>query len=148
MNFPDPNLAPLLIVDDSQDDAFLLRYRLRMGNIANPVTTLESPREALGYLQTQLLIGVRPELLFVDINTPGGMELINEIRADPEWDEMKIVVITYSNNPTDLQRALESRIDGYLLKFPDADILAEFVRHGPWFYVPRRPRTASHALVA
>lgn len=149
MNFPDFSLPPIVIVDDCQDDAFLLRYRLRLGGIVNPVMTFETVQAALTSLRSRFAVTVRPRLLFTDIKMPGAASLISEIREDPEWDDTKIVVITYSNDLTDLERALALRIDGYLLKFPDANILAEFVQHGPWFDAVRRPELATaHALCA
>ncbi len=135
MNFPDPNLPHFVIVDDCEDDAFQLRHRLRVGGIANPVTTFESCVDAKTYLSSLYAAGSAPQLAFVDVMSPGAFDLIAALRDDPRFDETKIVVVTYSNDPADLKRALELRIDGYVLKFPDADILAEFVQHGPWFDV-------------
>jgi CheY-like chemotaxis protein len=148
MNFPDTNLPHFVIVDDCEDDAFLLRHRLRQGGIANPVTTFESASEALAYLTSLYGINSAPHLLFVDIRMHGGFELIAALREDTRFDEMKIVVVTYSNQPADLKRSLELRVDGYVLKFPDPDILAEFVQHGPWFDVSSRVAAANHALCA
>lgn len=149
MNFPDFNLAPIVIVDDCQDDAFLLRYRLRLGGITNPVMTFDAVPTALESLRSPFAHAPRPHLLFTDIKTPGAHDLITEIRDDAGWDGVKIVVMTYSNEAEDLERALALRIDGYLLKFPDPAILAEFVQHGPWFDAVRRPEAiAAHALCA
>ncbi len=148
MNFPDLTLSPIVIVDDSQDDAFLLRHRLRLGDIANPVTAFESAAAALAYFQSPMAMKARPEMLFADIKTPGVTELIADIRDRIEWDHLKIVVMTYSNDPADLQHALDLRVSGYLLKFPAAENLADFVQHGPWFATPRGIIAPSHALCA
>jgi CheY-like chemotaxis protein len=150
MNFPDFSLPPIAIIDDSQDDAFLLRYRLRLGGIAHPVVTFETTTAALACLGSRFAVQTRPHLVFTDIRMPGAPDLIAELRDDPSWDDTKLVVLTYSNDPADLKKALELRIDGYLLKFPDPDILAEFVQHGPWFDASHLApaRVAAHALCA
>jgi CheY-like chemotaxis protein len=148
MNFPDPNLPSFIIVDDCQDDSFLLRYRLRLGGIANPVTIFEDADAAVAHVRSSFIVGAPPELIFVDITMPGGFDLVARLREDPEYDHTKIVAATYSNHPTDLKRALELRVDGYLLKFPDADILADFVANGPWFDISRAEVRATHALCA
>jgi CheY-like chemotaxis protein len=149
-NFPDFNLPPLVIVDDCEDDIFLLRHRLRDGGITNPVEAFESPAAALAYLRSATITGHRPALVFSDIKMPdgGGFELIRKIREEPEWDDMKVVVITSSNDPKDLERALRLRIDGYLIKFPSSELLAEFLQHGPWFALPRRAKALANALSA
>lgn len=148
MNFPDPNLPPMVIVDDSQDDAFMLRYRLRQGGIANPVSSFECATEALSYLKSAYIIGTLPQIVFVDVKMSGGFDFLAALRSEPRLEDTKIVAVTYSNHEADLKRAIELGVDGYILKFPDADILAEFVVHGPWFAIARHTAKATHALCA
>jgi CheY-like chemotaxis protein len=150
MNFPDPNLPSILIVDDCDDDVFLLRHRLREGGIANPIITFNSTSEALAYLHFMPPAQRKPYLLFTDIRMPNecGLELIARIRDEPQWDDMKVAVITSSNQPADLERALELGVAGYLIKFPPPDLLAEFVTSGPWFAVSSRTQTLTGPLSA
>jgi CheY-like chemotaxis protein len=149
-HFPDPKLPPIVILDDSDDDIFLLRLRLRDGGITHPILTFHAPVEAETYLETARLRGALPALMFVDIKMPGccGFEFIAKVRESIAWDEMPIVVATASNQPADLERALEVGVNGYLIKFPPADLLADFVRNGPWFAVPRGTHPVEHALSA
>lgn len=150
MKFPDPNLPPILIVDDCEDDVFLLRHRLREGGIANPIATFNSTAEALTYLHFMPADQQKPFLLFTDIRMPNecGFDLISRIRDEPQWDEMKIAVMTSSNQPADLERALELGVAGYLIKFPPADLLAEFVTSGPWFAVASQTKSLTNPLSA
>lgn len=145
--FPDPNLAPFLIVDDCEDDTFLLRHRLRDADFANPILPFETAADALAWLRQSVEM---PALMFVDIRMPGtsGFDLIAEVRGRAAWDGMRIVVATNSNAPADLQRAIELGADGYLIKFPPADLLGEVIRHGPWFELPQRGALHAHALSA
>jgi CheY-like chemotaxis protein len=145
-NFPDSSLPPLVIVDDCDDDVFLLRCRLREGGITNPIVTFGCAQEAIGYLNVMRLRGAKPGLVFVEIKMPGseGFDLLAHLREIPEWEDVRLVVITPSNDPADLERALALRVDGYVIKFPPAELLAEFVRHGPWFTT----MTHRHAVFA
>lgn len=139
LSFPDLSLPSLVIVDDSEDDTFLLRHRLRAGGLTHPIRVYHSAADAAAALHAMRTSGEKPYLLFTDIRMPEecGFTLIGQIREDCWWDDMKIAVITSSNHPSDLARALELRVDGYLIKFPPPDLLTEFVRQGPWFSVPR-----------
>lgn len=148
MNFPDPNLSSIIIVDDCEDDAFMLRYRLRLGGIANPVATFTRCPEAQTYLTTLYGLNAAPQIVFVDIKMAAAGKLITALRDDPRFGDTKIVIATYSNDPADLKRALDLRVDGYILKFPDADILAHFVQHGPWFASVRQSARAEQVLCA
>lgn len=140
LNFPDPSLSPLVIVDDCEDDIFLMRHRLREGGIANPIVAFDSTHEAMAYLEVMHAGGAKPAFVFIDIKLPRdeGFELISHVRALSDWEEVRIVVATSSNDDADLQRALDLHVDGYLIKFPPAELIAEFVLHGPWFAVPQR----------
>lgn len=150
LQYPDFSLPPLVIVDDCDDDVFLLRHRLRMGGITNPIVNFRSTAAAVTYLEAATDNGLRPQIIFTDVRMPGdcGFDLIRRVREDPRWDEMKVVVVSYSNHPDDLQRALALRTDGYLIKFPPPEILAEFVQQGPWFALPRTQEAPRHALSA
>jgi CheY-like chemotaxis protein len=150
LQYPDFSLAPIVIVDDCDDDVFLLRHRLRAGDITNPIVSFRTTASALMYLDSAADNGTRPQVVFTDVRMPGecGFDLIGKIREDARWDDVKIVVVSYSNHPQDLQRALRLRADGYLIKFPPPELLAEFVRQGPWFAVPRTLEASRHALSA
>jgi CheY-like chemotaxis protein len=150
VHFPDPTLPPFVIVDDCEDDVFLLRHRLREGGITNPIRTFSAPADALAFLRSAAQRDQLPELLFTDIKMPQGcgLDLIASIRETPIWDSMRIAVATASNRPTDLERALALGVDGYLIKFPPSDLLTEFVRNGPWFAAPRRTPAMATVLSA
>ena len=145
-HFPDLSLRPIAIVDDCEDDAFLLRYRLREAEITNPIRTFPSGAETLDFLRTCDALEPLPTLMFVEIKTPdgSGFDLIAEVRACPTWDDARVVVHTNSSEPADLERAIELGANGYLIKTPPAYILGQFVHNGPWFAVPGR---SSPALV-
>ncbi|HUR58551.1 MAG TPA: response regulator [Opitutaceae bacterium] len=145
--YPDPRLAPLVIVDDSDDDVFLLRHRLREGGITHPIHAFGSPTEALAFLGG---LHQLPEIVFTDIRMPVGcgFALIAAIRENPAWDAIRIAVVSMSNEAADFERAIALGANGYLLKFPPADLLAEFVHSGPWISVHSARGAALHAALA
>src|SRR5881394_667861 len=105
--YPDPSLPPFIIVDDSDDDVFLLRHRLRDGGITNPIHAFASAADALAFLHScgeQL-----PAMVFTDIRIPvtSCFALISSIRENPEWNRIRIVVVSSSNCIDDLERAIE-----------------------------------------
>jgi CheY-like chemotaxis protein len=148
--YPDSSLPPLVIVDDSDDDVFLLRHRLREGGITNPIRAFGSTSEALDFLHSCHGQDELPAIVFTDIRIPvaSGFTLISAIRDHSEWRGIRIVVITSSNCPTDLEQALECGANGYLIKFPPSDTLVDFVRNGPWISVPRPARPLASELHA
>jgi CheY-like chemotaxis protein len=150
LHYPDPSLPAFFIVDDCEDDVFLLRHRLREGGLTNPILTFPSPAAALACLRGARRRQELPSIVFTDIRMPAtcGFALISAIRERAEWNEIRIVVVTASNESLDMERALELGANGYLIKFPAIDILADFVRNGPWIVVPRQTHGMAHQLSA
>ncbi len=58
------------------------------------------------------------DLALVDWGLPGmsGLDLVCEIRANPESYPMKILVVTGRKELDDVSEALESGVDEYLMK--------------------------------
>ncbi len=77
-HYPDFALPPLLIVDDCDDDIFLLRHRLREGGVTNPLVTFNSAKDARDYLNSEETRTRKPALFFTDIKMPedDGFDMI------------------------------------------------------------------------
>ncbi len=61
---------------------------------------------------------LRPDLLILDLGLPrkDGWELLNEIRADPQLNNIPIVVFTSSAMPGDMRRTMELGAHAYVTK--------------------------------
>lgn len=141
--YPDPTLPPFLIVDDSDDDVFTLRQRLRDGGITNPILNFSATADALSYVQSAEGPAQLPAIIFIDIRMPVdcGFEFLAAVRARPDWQAIRLVVVTSSSDSADLEHALDCGANGYVVKFPPSDLLTEFVQHGPWFTTAGRIST-------
>ena len=59
---------------------------------------------------------VRPDLIFMDINMPGTNGLAATRAIKTEFPDMKVVILTVSDDEQDLFEAIKSGAEGYLLK--------------------------------
>lgn len=77
-------------------------------------------REALAALSA----GALPDVALVDWNMPvmNGLELVEEVRREPAYQSMRLVMVTTESESTQVVRALEAGADEYLFKpfTPDA----------------------------
>ena len=100
------DLAPILIVDDSDDDVELFRLGLSELHLANPVEVCRDGVEALDYLMRRgawaQRTGPQPLFMLLDIKMPrmNGIELLAEIRKQPSLQMLPVVMMTSSNQPT------------------------------------------------
>jgi CheY-like chemotaxis protein len=54
----------------------------------------------------------------LDLSVPGldGRELLAEIKADPAWHDVPVVILSSSSDPRDLAMCYSAGADGYYIK--------------------------------
>lgn len=89
---------------------------------------------------------LRPDLVLMDIRMPnmGGLEATRLIKA--ELPEVKVVIVTVSDDEEDLFEAIKSGAQGYLLKKLKADVFFDLIRGVSEGEAPISPRMASKML--
>ncbi len=124
-------LAPILVVDDEPNDILLLRRHLKALGVRNPLLEYENSAEALAFLrslpETPEAEFLRPCVLFLDISMPQvhGFVFLKWVRAQPELDDVRVVILSGSDKPADRERACKLGADRYLVKFPPTAVFAD-----------------------
>lgn len=105
----------ILVVEDLNSDALLMREALRDVGLAGDLTYVADGRAALDLLQGG---GPLPQLMLLDLNLPGlsGREVLDRVRADARLAELPIVVLTTSGAPADVAFAYTHRANAYVRK--------------------------------
>ena len=109
----------ILLVEDNEDDAFLT-----MGAFANKdrchVTWVEDGTEALAFLRkTGKYASVpRPGLVLLDLTLPskGGLEVLAEMKQDPDLRRIPVVILSHSTAERDVLAAYDGHANCYLTK--------------------------------
>lgn len=117
-----PDVAHILIVEDSPDNMKLFRTLLTMRG--HEVSGLSGGE---GLLET--IERASPALVLMDIQLPGkdGFSLLEEIRRSPHG-ALKVVALTAHAMSGDRERALEAGFNGYITKPIDIRSFPEMVR--------------------
>lgn len=110
-----------IVVDDSRAMRALLRRGLV--NFGYDVIDASDGRDALKILATTRI----PDIALVDWNMPGmdGLTLIELLREDPAYDEMKVVMVSSESAPDRIERALRAGANDYIMKPFSSEALAE-----------------------
>ncbi|MBW1758862.1 MAG: response regulator [Deltaproteobacteria bacterium] len=60
----------------------------------------------------------KPDLIFMDVDMPekDGYETAREIRSNPEWKDIHIIMLTAKGQKTDKKKGLEAGANDYILK--------------------------------
>src|SRR5262245_8159884 len=93
----------ILLVEDNEDDVFLMRRALKEANIAMTLRIVEHGQEAIDYLsgvgefadRTKFPI---PSIVFLDLRMPlaSGQEVLAWMREQPEYQQTAVVLLTAS----------------------------------------------------
>ena len=110
----------ILLVEDDDGDAKAVKRTFSKAKIANPIYRAVDGIEALAMLRGEADSGPMPSpfIMLVDLNMPrmSGIELIEEIRADPALKKNIIFILTTSKNEEDKAKSYNLNVAGYILK--------------------------------
>lgn len=142
----DSSLRPLVIIDDNEDDLFILQVVLQKAGILHPVRPFGRAEDAVAFLST--LGGddakeMLPLACFVDVRMTGfnGFEFIEWVRNHHVFDPVPLIVTSSSEHPNDLQRAATLGAQCYVLKYPAAAAMRELIRESETYRVADGTRT-------
>jgi CheY-like chemotaxis protein len=119
----DPNLPPIMVVDDNQDNAEIIRQYLAIRGY--PITVAHSGDEALAQFEK-----VRPALVLLDVMMPGrdGWEVCRIMKQHPTLGRtVRVIMVTALDEWQDKREALQTGADDYVEKPFDLPTLARTV---------------------
>ena len=103
----------IVLADDDRDHGILFEHVLRQVDPKKKLAIVPDGEQLLS-----LLNQAQPEILFLDLKMPGknGLECLQEIRRQHEYDTMKIVVYSASTHMPDIQKCYLHNADLYMVK--------------------------------
>jgi CheY-like chemotaxis protein len=112
----------ILLVEDSEHDIELTLAALETHNVANEIDIARDGAEALDYLYRRGAFESRandlPVVVLLDLKMPrvDGLEVLRQIKADPEMKKIPVVMLTSSREEQDLVRSYELGVNAYVVK--------------------------------
>jgi CheY-like chemotaxis protein len=131
----------ILLVEDDENDAMLLKMAFEKNNIPNPVHWVRDGLEAVAYLNGDDIYADRqkypfPEVLLLDLKMPRmtGLELLAWISEHPEYKVIPTIIMTSSRQELDIENAYKLGANTYMTKPISFDQLAQMVKvtHEYW----------------
>lgn len=99
----DPRVDPIRVLFLEDDHAFVQMYRVLLEAQGCLVDVVAEGRAGLEAIREE-----RPDLVFLDVRTPGmgGLDVLRALRADPETADLPVVVLTNYDDPAMMDEAL------------------------------------------
>ncbi len=113
----------ILIIEDEEAHVDLVKVGFSGARILNEIFVVTDGEAALDYLfrrgeYTDPASSPRPMLILLDLKLPkvDGLEVLQQIKEDPDLRLIPIVVLTTSNQEKDVQRSYELGVNSYVNK--------------------------------
>jgi CheY-like chemotaxis protein len=122
----------ILLAEDNDADAALLAGAFASWGVCNRILRVKDGREVISYLQGLQKYHDRyefplPGLILLDLHMPGlnGFGALDWIRSHREYDEIPVVFLTGTKEPTDVGKAYSLGATSFLEKTSDLEELKQ-----------------------
>lgn len=113
-------VVSILLVEDDTLDVLDIKRTMDKMNILHRMHVARNGEEALQYLEQQNPHNnfKNPDLVLLDINMPkmNGLEFLGAIRKSKAWKDLKVFIITTSEEKIDKEAAHTLGVSGYIVK--------------------------------
>lgn len=116
-------LIDILLVEDNPDHAMLTKKVLEDYKVANKVYVLEDGADALDFIYRRGEYSdghdaPRPGLILLDVKLPkvDGFEVLKQLKSDPEYRSIPVVMLTTSSRDEEVARGYAVGANSYVTK--------------------------------
>lgn len=112
----------ILIVEDNENDLELTLDALSENKLVNHIDTVIDGEEALDYLYKRGKYSGRdsqnPIVILLDLKLPkvSGLEVLKEIKENPDLKTIPVVVLTSSKEESDIISSYQYGVNAYVVK--------------------------------
>ena len=124
----DYNEVEILLVEDNPYDAELTIRALKNKGLANNLLIFNDGVEALDFLfgtgeYAGRNLAMRPKVILLDLKLPriNGLEVLEKIRDDERTKTIPVVILTSSQEESDIVRGYDLGVNSYMVKPVDFD---------------------------
>lgn len=107
----------ILLVEDNPDHVLLARRALKTANVDAEMIVMSDGEQALAYLKGKTG-STLPHVVLLDLGLPGisGLEVLQQIRNDPQTHELPVVILSTSDEDSDKRQGYTIGANSYILK--------------------------------
>jgi len=131
----------ILLVEDNPLDAELTMHGLKDEKLANNITWVKDGQQALDYIFRRGEYTRRknpdPRLILLDLKMPrvDGIEVLRAIKADESTRRIPIVVMTSSQEESDVAKSYDLGANSYVVKPLDFNAMTEIAKRAGFYWL-------------
>ena len=114
----------VLVADDSATDFELTNRALELGGVSH-IVWVQDGEAALDYVfrsgTYEQRVGGLPHLMLLDLHMPkiDGLDVLARIKSDPRTRPIPVVIMSSSDQESDMLRSYEHKANSYIVKPTD-----------------------------
>jgi CheY-like chemotaxis protein len=138
-NDADFQVVDVLLVEDDEGDVLMTREAFEYYKIRNTLHVVTDGEQALQFVRQagEFTDAPRPGLIMLDLNLPrrDGLEVLAELKADPELRVIPVVILTTSQAEEDIVRSYSLHANAYVTKPVDFERFIDVIRQIDSFFI-------------
>lgn len=140
MSVTDANrMVDILLVEDNPADVRLTQEAFKETRLQGKLHVVRDGAEALDFLNHngRYETAPRPDIILLDLNLPkkDGREVLAEIKQDPQFKSIPVVVLTTSNAVEDIRHTYDHQANCFITKPAGLDDFVEVVKRIEEFWL-------------
>ena len=132
-------MVDVLLVEDDPGDVLMTREAFEHHKIRDHLHVVNDGEQALQFLRRtgEYASAPRPGLILLDLNLPrrDGLEVLAELKEDPELRVIPVVILTTSHADEDILRSYALHANAYVSKPVDFERFIDVIRQIDNFFI-------------
>jgi chemotaxis family two-component system response regulator Rcp1 len=133
-----PKPIIILMAEDSPTDAELAKEAFENGKLVNELIIVPNGVEAMAFVRKEGKYekAPRPDIIMLDLNMPmkDGRQVLVELKQDPQFKAIPVVVLTTSSDEADVLKSYELQASCFVTKPMDFDKFLEVAKQIRQFF--------------
>jgi CheY-like chemotaxis protein len=139
IEYDGPKPLDVLLVEDDEGDVLMTREAFEFYKLRNQLHVVSDGEQALQFVRRtgRYADAPRPGLILLDVNLPrrNGLEVLAELKQDPELLSIPVVMLTTSQADEDILRSYELHANAYVSKPVDFENFVAAIRQIDDFFL-------------
>src|SRR6185369_2237804 len=115
---PMDGFVEILLVEDNPADVNMLQESFLESKVANELHVVDDGEAALDFLHKrgEFATAPHPDLILLDLGLPkiNGLEVLAEIKADPDLRHIPVIILTNSKAEEDIFKGYDLHANSYI----------------------------------
>jgi CheY-like chemotaxis protein len=142
------NEVEILIIEDNPNDAEMALRAFKRSHLTNKILVIGDGEAALNFIFSKNEYASRsnadkPRLILLDLKLPkiDGLQVLKAIKSDPEAKIIPVVVLTSSQQESDMIKSYKLGVNSYIIKPVDFNKFVDAVNEVGlyWLLLNKQP---------